>query len=203
MVDSDTAHRLRTEWKKARNMFAAFFTELAEVRKEIGDEALDEWVKKNLFTDGLQTVRNAAYLLGGTDAKREQDWLKRGIAAARSAKREAKATPAHHDNKTETKQDNTRARRAEHIVPPPLPRTKEEMLARRKTGRADNETIALRARVAELEQQLAATHDNETVKRNGEAKPVAKRKGGRPCNGERPMTGYERLKAFRERQRAT
>jgi hypothetical protein len=98
-----------------------------------------------------------------------------------------------------------------------LPKTAEEMLARRKTPRRewtkqpDNKTETkptgaewcfaeidrLRARVAELEAILAA-RDNE-MKRNGEAKP--KNKGGRPCHGDRPMTGYERLKAWRERRR--
>ena len=96
--------------------------------------------------------------------------------------------------------------------PPPLPGTVEELLARRKktrnpatarqadAKRHDNENdnatklenAKLRARVAELEGQLARA--NKTItKSNGR---------GRLCKGDRPMTGYERLKAWRERQRA-
>jgi hypothetical protein len=88
-----------------------------------------------------------------------------------------------------------------------LPRTTEELLARRKkpgkpgAKHHDNETdnatklenARLRARVAELEKQLA---------RANETKPLTKGNVGRPCKGDRPMTGYERLKAYRARQRA-
>jgi hypothetical protein len=117
-----------------------------------------------------------------------------------------------------------------HPCANPLPRTVEEMLAHRKkkTGwkpaaarqaekkaplriqaeRAkhnDNENdnatklenARLRARVAELEEKLARA--NETA---NETKPITKGNIGRPCKGDRPMTGYERVKAFRERQRA-
>jgi hypothetical protein len=48
-----------------------------------------------------------------------------------------------------------------------------------------------------LKEQLASV-DNKTC---NETKPITKNKGGRPCNGVRPMTGYERLKAYRERKR--
>jgi hypothetical protein len=97
---------------------------------------------------------------------------------------------------------------------PPLPETVEELLARRKKGgrpaapRAkhnDNENdnatklenARLRARVAELEEQLALA--NETA---NETKHVTKGRVGRPCKGDRPMTGYERLKAWRARVRS-
>jgi hypothetical protein len=118
----------------------------------------------------------------------------------------AGATPAEAENARE-KMAAIRAKENSRRVP----KTAEEWDARRKRPNptakqhdnktADNaanlEIASLRARVAELEAQLAA-RANDT-KPNGEAKP--KNKGGRPCLGDRPMSGYERLKAWRVRQR--
>src|ERR1700730_8849449 len=152
-MDPDRINRMRTLWKKGRNMYASFFTELGEVRKEIGDEALAHWCAAELYI-GLSVINDSAKLLLKGDAQRVRDDLARAKAAE-------KASAKPRDNKTH------------------------------------NENVILRARVAELEAQLAA-HDNE-MKRNGEAQP--KNKGGRPCLGDRPMTGYQRLKAWRQRQR--
>lgn len=84
-----------------------------------------------------------------------------------------------------------------------LKRAKAAEKERHHDNKTDNATIELgqlRARIAELEEQLAA-RDNET-KLNQSDNETKRNKGGRPCNGERPMTGYERLKAYRARQRS-
>jgi hypothetical protein len=119
---------------------------------------------------------------------------------------DAGASPAESENARH--KASVLRRKVAALGPPPLPGTLDEMLARRK--RPLDPKIVAKARA-----ERAKHHDNETnnVVRledarprgrapDNETKPITKGKGGRPCKGDRPMTGYERLKAYRARQRA-
>jgi hypothetical protein len=157
---------MRVLWDKGRNMYAAFFLEIEDALREVGGDNFAHWCLWELEI-GLMSIRNATGLLQKIDAKKILD----ATARARLHERYKKDI------------EKTRAERA-----------------KRNDNENDNatklENAKLRARVAELEEQLARA--NETA---NETKPITKGNGGRPCKGDRPMTGYERLKAFRARQR--
>lgn len=154
----DRANRINVLWDKGRNMYAALFRELDDVRRDVGDEKLGDWCFHEARIS-LCFILDAAKLLEKLDAKRERDALARAKAFEQERRRAERAKPRDNENDNATKLENVR----------------------------------LRARVAELEEQIA--RDNET-------KPETKGNIGRPCKGDRPMTAYERLKAFRARQRA-
>jgi hypothetical protein len=80
----DRAEKLRVLWKKARNMYASFFTELDAVRHEIGDDKLADWCFEELHMS-LSIISSTASLLRKVDADR----VRSDLADAQAGLKEA------------------------------------------------------------------------------------------------------------------
>jgi hypothetical protein len=80
----DRAEKLRVLWKKARNMYASFFTELDAVRHEIGDDKLADWCFEELHMS-LSIISSTASLLRKVDADR----VRTDLADAQAGLKEA------------------------------------------------------------------------------------------------------------------
>jgi hypothetical protein len=88
-MDVQQIPRMRHLWKDARGKYVSFFACLSEVRKEIGDEALEEWCRKELLI-GLVAINKAAGLLQDIDAARTKSELT-SVSQAAKEKRELEA----------------------------------------------------------------------------------------------------------------
>jgi hypothetical protein len=94
----DRVHRMRTLQKKGRNMYAAFFAELSEVRKEIGGEELQQWCFRELHIS-LSFILDWSKLLLKDDERRVRAEFARAKEAEKAAKLKIRAAAV--DNKTD------------------------------------------------------------------------------------------------------
>ena len=81
-MDIQQVERMRHLWKDARSKYVSFFTCLSEVRREIGDDALEEWCRKELLI-GLTAINKAVGLLQDIDAARTKTELSTVAQVAR------------------------------------------------------------------------------------------------------------------------
>lgn len=84
-MDPQAAERLKALWKSGHDKYKSFFAVLAEVRNEIGDEALPNWCYYNLGI-GMSAIAAASKILFGIDAEK----AKKELAAAKKAETEEK-----------------------------------------------------------------------------------------------------------------
>jgi hypothetical protein len=77
---SERASKLRVLWNKGRNMYSAFYSELNEARREIGDEQFANWCFTELRIS-LSILNEAARLLKSADAGVVRTELARAVQA--------------------------------------------------------------------------------------------------------------------------
>jgi hypothetical protein len=98
LVPADEINRMRVSWKKGRQMFESFFTQLDAVRKQIGDdERFAHWTFDQLKI-GVGRAREVAAILHKDDAKRVKEELRRAKdaeQAQRYAERKAETVAKH------------------------------------------------------------------------------------------------------------
>jgi hypothetical protein len=79
--------KLKVLWQKGRNYYASFFVELADARKQIGnDDEFASWCVTELHI-GLERLIKTSNLLRKDDAAK----VKQDLASAREAERQRKA----------------------------------------------------------------------------------------------------------------
>jgi len=100
---TDSAQRLRVMWNKGRNMYSAFYTELDNVRREVGDEHFADWCFHKLRIS-LSILNETARVLKSADAS----VVKAELAKARDAEREAKKRAA---EQTKLEREKAKVRR--------------------------------------------------------------------------------------------
>ena len=184
-MDIQQIQRMRHLWKDARAKYVSFFACLSEVRREIGDDALEEWCRKELLI-GLIAINKAAGLLQDIDAARTKTELS-NVAQAAKGKRELEA----HAKKMEKieRQNALDAKRAENAV---VKAAKAEQIKRekkakdaavRKQRRADKGDAIIRACGEILRDETATREeimDRADVPRNvydkARAKLIAERR---------------------------
>jgi hypothetical protein len=87
-MDVQQIERMRHLWKDARSKYLSFFTCLEQVRQEIGDEALEEWCRRELLI-GLTIINKVTGVLRDVDEEKTKRDLKAATqAAAGKARRE-------------------------------------------------------------------------------------------------------------------
>jgi hypothetical protein len=100
-------NNLRVRWKKGRNYFGTFFTELEQIQKKFNDDkAFEHWCFDKLRL-GVSILTDCARLLNKTDAAR----VKEDLARAREVERKQKAAERAISAGVGTEADNKLIRR--------------------------------------------------------------------------------------------
>jgi hypothetical protein len=88
MIDAEKIHRLQVLWKKNREYFQTFLTELGEVRAQFGnDRDFAKWCVTDLHIS-IGVITNTVDILKKSDASVAKDELRRAKEAERLQKKE-------------------------------------------------------------------------------------------------------------------
>jgi hypothetical protein len=102
LIPNEQLERMQVLWKKGRNFFASFFTELDTVRRRIGDDELfSDWCFYHLGVGVIQ-LGEVATILKRDDADR----IRNDLAAAKRAETERLAAERHAHKLEKIERDN-------------------------------------------------------------------------------------------------
>jgi len=88
-MDTQQSERLRALWKSGRDKYRSFFAVLAEVRQEIGDDALPHYCIAELHI-GISVITEVSKIMRGVDA----EIIKDGLSSANKAEGARRAAEA-------------------------------------------------------------------------------------------------------------